>query len=311
MAAITRRVPYASILCPVDFSEHAGTALRYAAALARRAHGTLHVVFVNDPLLVAAAAAAYNTQTLGETSAGELRRFVRTAVPRQLLRGVTVRYETTIGKPAREILRLARTQAADLIVLGTKGLTAAERVLLGSTTTAVLRKTTVPVLAVPPLPAEERTSGPDKAWPGPEIIAPIALGPQAAADMARTADVARLFGVAIRFVHAVPPASAPAWLHAEADAHLRIRTAKAATVLERLRRALDGVHTTIDVRAGSPPDEIAAIAAEHRTGLIVMSLRGREGWFGDAAGAVTYHVLCHAVAPVLALPVQRAPARRR
>lgn len=309
--AATRQAPYTSVLCPVDFSAQAGAALRYAATLAKRSHGRLHVLFVNDPLLVAAAAAAYNTRTLGETSAVELRRFVRSVLPPRATRGVTLVCENALGKPAQEILRAARRLSPELIVLGTKGLNAAQRLLLGSTTTAVLRKTTVPVLAVPPMPEGLGSQYPVSDWPGGEILAPLALGTHAVSDLLRAADIARRFHSSLRIVHAVAPPAAPAWLHTEAEAHARIRKAKAVATLERLRTSLKGVNVVLDVRLGHPADEIAAVAAEQRTGLIVMTLRGRGGLFGDAAGVVAYHVLSHAVAPVLALPVVRAPERQR
>jgi nucleotide-binding universal stress UspA family protein len=69
------------------------------------------------------------------------------------------------------------------------------------------------------------------------------------------------------------------------------------------------VATSVIVRMGYPPDEIAAVAAEQKAGLIIMSLRGRSGLFGEPAGSCTYQVLCHGVAPVLALPDARKGGR--
>ena len=55
---LTTRTGFRSILCPVDFSDHSRLALRYAAAIARRSHGRLSILYVNDPLLIAAAGIA-------------------------------------------------------------------------------------------------------------------------------------------------------------------------------------------------------------------------------------------------------------
>lgn len=154
---MTRRTPqrpFRSILCPVDFSEHSRAALRHAAALASRSRGRVTVLFVNDPLLIAAAAAAYDARVLAASTDADLRRFVTTSLPAAAVR--RVRYAAAIGKPGREIVRLAAKQGADLIVMGTHGLGAAGRLFFGSATDYVLRHTPVPLLAVPPAASRRR-----------------------------------------------------------------------------------------------------------------------------------------------------------
>ena len=71
---------FRSILCAVDFSTTSAAALRYAAALARSRRARLSVVFAVDPLLSAAAAAAYDARGLTDTVKTELRQFVRTTL---------------------------------------------------------------------------------------------------------------------------------------------------------------------------------------------------------------------------------------
>ena len=64
---------------------------------------------------------------------------------------------TAMGRPAREIVKAARAENADLIVMGTHGLTGVRRLMLGSVTEEVLRTVTVPVLAVPQRIARPRS----------------------------------------------------------------------------------------------------------------------------------------------------------
>ena len=54
----------------------------------------------------------------------------------------------TEGDPAHEILSTAESKDAQLIVMGTRGLSGLDHVLLGSVTERVIRKAAVPVLAV-------------------------------------------------------------------------------------------------------------------------------------------------------------------
>lgn len=305
------RALFASVLCPVDFSEHSALALRYAASIARRGGGTLHVLFVNDPLLVAAAAAAYNRAALGAASHAELQRFVGETLPARTIGRARLEVETALGPPAREILRATQQRHHDLVVLGTKGLNAARRLFLGSTTMEVLRRARVPVLAVPPADADATARVTvDAAWPGRTLVGAIEFGPHAAEDVLRAADVARWFRTHLMLAHVVPIPSIPPWLSADVDEHLRHNCAKADAALGALRGEIRGVRSTAIVRVGHPPDQIAAIAADYRAGLIVMGLRVEAGLFGEPAGAYAYQVLRHGVAPVLALPDRRRASTR-
>ena len=138
-----------SLLCPVDFSANSRAALRYAASLARMTDGRLLVLYVDDPLLAAVAATRANARAILTADETDLKRFVS-----RTLGNSTPPVETTLltltGNPAREIVRTAREAKCDVIVLGYRGVNRASRLLFGSTTEGVLRKTTVPVVAIPP-----------------------------------------------------------------------------------------------------------------------------------------------------------------
>jgi len=301
---------FSSVLCPVDFSNHSAAALRFAGAAARRARAPLKVLYVDDPLLVAAAAAAYDERALGAASERELRRFVSSSLPPAAIREIRTTFATALGKPAREILRTVERSGHDLVVVGTKGLNGARRLLLGSTTSEILRRARVPVLAVPPAEVvrSRRTAVP-ASWPGGTVVAAIELGSRALDDVRRAADVARWFDAALVLVHVVPVPATPSWVSSDVDALLRAKCRRAERALDQTRTAASGVSTSVVVRLGYPPDEIAAVAAEQKAGLIVMSLRGRSGLFGEPAGSCTYQVLCLGVAPVLALPDSRKGGR--
>ena len=138
---------FRTVLCAIDFSEPSRRALRHAAVVAARAHGRLIALFVNDPLLVGAAAVARPRLDLCAQSGRELDRLVRTTLGKNAPTRVERRIAT--GEPADQILSVARDVRADLIVVGSHGLTGIARLTFGSTTTAVLKRTPVPVLVVP------------------------------------------------------------------------------------------------------------------------------------------------------------------
>ncbi len=62
--------------------------------------------------------------------------------------GIACRARVLVGPVAETIVRHARETRCDLVVVGTRGMTAAGNMLLGSTATKVLHLSKVPVLVV-------------------------------------------------------------------------------------------------------------------------------------------------------------------
>ena len=144
------------ILCPVDFSGASRSALRHAADLADRSRGTVEVLFVNDPLLTAAAAAAYDVRGLARSAEVALQAFVRRTFSGSPSRARSVTCMTALGRPAPEIVKAARRSRADLIVIGSHGLSGVRKLMLGSVTEEVLKTAATPVLVVPPRAVRKR-----------------------------------------------------------------------------------------------------------------------------------------------------------
>ena len=146
---------FRTILCPVDFSDHSAVALQYAAILAKRSAGRLHVFHVNDPMLAAAAAVAFADPGYAKVALAELRPFVAKAVPKNTRKAISIHYAADTGDASRQIASAATKSGCDLIVMGTHGLSGLEKVLIGSTTERMLRRSSVPILAVPSIPVEQ------------------------------------------------------------------------------------------------------------------------------------------------------------
>jgi len=139
------------VLCPVDFSKHSSTALLYAAALVRKSKGQLFVLYVNEPFLIAgAAAAAYDARTLAEDTKNQLERFVARSKRTSGLPRGSVTCLVATGDAPTEIARTARRQKCSAIVLATRGLKGPSKLLLGSTTERLFHRTKIPILVIPP-----------------------------------------------------------------------------------------------------------------------------------------------------------------
>lgn len=114
------------------------------------------------------------------------------------------------------------------------------------------------------------------------------------------ARVARWFGSSLPLGPVVSAVTAPAGLQRNVSAHDRIALGRAETQLETL--AASGrrlVPTDARVVCGQAADDIAALVVAERISLVTTALRDRRSWFGTRRGSVSYHVLSHAVAPVL------------
>ncbi|HVW24486.1 MAG TPA: universal stress protein [Polyangiaceae bacterium] len=136
------------ILVPIDYSEHAERALSTATNLAQVLGATVHVVHVGPD-------APYFGPPLapGRAFAHELAEANRKEFDAYLLalreRGIEAAGTLATGVPYVEINRLAKDIGADLIVMGTRGRTGFEYLLLGSVAERVVRTSPVPVMVVP------------------------------------------------------------------------------------------------------------------------------------------------------------------
>jgi nucleotide-binding universal stress UspA family protein len=299
---------FQSILCPVDFSTNSTVALQHAAAIARRSGGRLTAMYADDPMLAAAAAAGYNQKLLTKQTTSALRRLL-TSIGIPLDREpAAAGIVCAIGRPAREILNVARRIDADLIVMGTQGLSGVGRMFFGSVTEKVLRRTTVPVLAVPSGVGARRL----KSWPDRPILCAVEFGPRDREDVRMAAEIARVFATDLILIHVVAATAGPPWLISKLGRRDRVRLRAARARLEQLagsvRRAA-GIPVESRALLGRPAEEIAAAAAEMSADLIVLTLRSGHGLFGLRQGTITYQVLCGAGTPVLAL--QQRPRRSR
>ena len=139
------------VLVPTDFSDASESALRYGKALATAFGASLHVVHViEEPYGQPWAVEAYgfSLASLQEEWIKDARGRLAASLSedeRTALRAVTT---TVLGHPVMEILRYAKENSVDLIVMGTHGRGPLGHVVLGSVAERVVRKAPCPVLTV-------------------------------------------------------------------------------------------------------------------------------------------------------------------
>jgi len=145
---------YRRILAAVDGSRPANRGLREAIRLARSGRGQLIVLnVVNAYYALAApeggaAAAGPDLVALLREDAQRILAKAQAAAKKEGVAAKTVLRETVGGPAADLIVREAKKQRADLIVLGTHGRRGMRRLVLGSDAEQVVRASPVPVLLV-------------------------------------------------------------------------------------------------------------------------------------------------------------------
>jgi nucleotide-binding universal stress UspA family protein len=145
------REPFRRILCAVDFSPCALHGLKYALALAEHhaAHlGVLHIIEaappIYDPVL------SPPVDPADYESAAELvtRHRLKELIPVSLQLTHATEQLVAMGRPHREILRIASEWQSDLIVLGVHARRVMETLRFGSTIEPIVRHAPCPVLTV-------------------------------------------------------------------------------------------------------------------------------------------------------------------
>ncbi|TWT57668.1 hypothetical protein KOR42_10310 [Thalassoglobus neptunius] len=141
------------ILIPTDFSEFSQHAIRYGCEFARKFEAKVHLInvvedlypIVPEPGMATALSPPY-FQELAESS----RRAIESLPASEMAKGVDIERVVVTGTPFLEIIRYAKEQDIDMIVIGTHGRSGLVQALMGSVAEKVVRKATCPVLTVRP-----------------------------------------------------------------------------------------------------------------------------------------------------------------
>lgn len=144
-----------TILVPTDFSEQANNAVVLAAEIANQAKAK--VVLVN--VIEGARDFSFNTMGEGAEPVGEEAFFINklievqkehllNAARNKALKGLKVETILKMGNPYQGISHVIAEQKADLVIMGTKGASGLDEILIGSNTEKVVRYAKCPVITV-------------------------------------------------------------------------------------------------------------------------------------------------------------------
>ncbi|MEW6544760.1 MAG: universal stress protein [Nitrospirota bacterium] len=283
------------ILFATDFSDCAARAERYAYLLAKAGGAGLTVLHVLETPPGMDMEYAVNRLYL-ESLQKETDEGLEALRSRAAQAGLAVKVERATGIPSQRIAELAGKIHADLLVLGTRGRTGLEHVLLGSTAERTVVGAPCPVLTVR---SAEAKAGDSPAIT--RILAPVDFSDCSLEALEYAVQVSRLFHAPLALLHVMEPVAygLDFTLLAAGEARktreaLETRLAELALPLVR-----NGLTVRRLVRGGMPADSILDTINQDSYDLVVMGTHGRRGLSHVVSGSVAERVLRRASCPVL------------
>jgi nucleotide-binding universal stress UspA family protein len=280
------------ILWATDFSDEAQEALLYADAFAKAFKArliALHVVPELSPALY----------DMASVVKGELARRV-TSVKKEAkkrletlrkAKGISFEIVVEEGTTSKIIIELAEKKAVDLIVIGRRGLSAIEKLFIGSVANQVLRNSPVPVLMT------KKKKGKPKFR---KILVPTDFSAQEEVERDYAWKLAKgLDAKEITLLHVLE-------LH-DYEFSPKVLDDMFDTVLKRLKKRKKREREDIKVdeevfRAINASIGIVDFAETHRFDLIVISTCAQSKLERFFLGSTTEKVISHSHVPIFAIP---------
>lgn len=291
-----------TILVAVDLSESAWSAAMVATSLATKLHSKLIVLHVDE------------IRSYGFLGSDPLSEYMvkieqaRTKWMERLdaqLSELEVDYEilSSSGVAHKEILRIAKANAVDLIVSGRYGALGARRLFIGSTSKRLVRKSDVPVLVVPHFEGQTVLETPP---PIRRLMATSDFSDDSDNGARWAVQLAHLLECPLQLFHAadIPPAAIvpgepPYWIPRVAIEELESRSL---TRLEQFvaEEGFEGV--SCRCQASATVAETIADVAEKEADILVVPSHGRGAVEAFFVGSTTLRVLRLSRIPLLVLP---------
>jgi len=292
------------VLCPIDFSEISRHALHHAIAVAGWYDSSLTVLHVIANLRTMDTPGVPLTEIERERLIAEMRCFAG-QIPPEVRATLLVREASDIR---RQILAEAQVLMSDLLVIGSHGRSGFERLLLGSVTENVVRKSPCPVMVVPPRAQDAAGAGLIHGG-RPRILCAVDFSDASLGALEYAISLAEEADADLSLFHSIEvPPELLEHIPVPADFDVdQCHAAARAACLHRLRELIPPpvrTYCQVDtvVAEGAAYRQVLRMAAEQKTDLIVMGVHGRGAVDVLVFGSNTARVIRAATCPVLIVP---------
>lgn len=281
-----------TILVPTDFSEQANNALRFAADIARKSGKTeIHVLHILEGL------GQHSFNTTGEVNVASSENEIimahlmeraleelNTLINQEEFEGIFMTGTVEVGNPYKGIAKEISRCGAELVVMGTKGSTGLEEVLIGSNTEKVVRYSKCPVITI---------KGPT----GVDSIKNIVFATNLIEDQTRMVNelkkIQTLTGATLHLVKVNTPN------HFHTDRQIR----------DEFNKFVDKYgftdYTTNIYNDATEEDGILYFAQDIKACLIALGTHGRTGLLHLLSGSIAEDLVNHSQVPVWTLSMKK------
>ncbi len=277
------------ILVPTDFSLNAERAIDYAVQIAKLSQATIYIIHACDHLYPpdmdnVMAKGDYNKKLTDEA-------FNNLEIIRKSIEDteqVLVNIQLYNGSVTDTITIAAEEHKADLIIMGTLGISGLRDKILGSKTATVISNSTVPVIAIP---LEYDWSTPVK------FLLAINHFDEVTDILIPVFDLAKLFNAAVRLIVFTDEDNAAADFVSDAK---EINFAE-----EKLRKKYSGLEINAEQLSGRHFEEsINDYIGKNQIDLLAMTTHKRSFIGNIFNRSLTRRMSYHSKVPILAIPVK-------
>lgn len=289
-AAADKKIRLGNILVATDFSPISHRALDHGISLARRYDSHIFLTHVISPDAYPLAAPEV-TVGLVKTQRRNAENKIQEMLFSGKLQGVPYDALVEEGGLWPAIQRVIEEHEVDLVVVGTHGIGAVQKVVIGSGAEQIFRQCPQPVLTVGP-----RVDGrvqPDAVFK--HILFPTDFGLGCEREAAYVFSLGQEHDATVTMLHAVRH------LDDYSEDGLTLKRESVKNQLQNLMPsgAESWCETKFRLAVGDPAAEILHYAEDTRADLIVMGAKARSGLAGHVPGTVAYKVVSMAHCPVL------------
>ncbi|GIZ07340.1 universal stress protein [Flavobacterium sp. UMI-01] len=271
------------ILVPTDFSSQAENALKTAATIAKKTNAEIELLHMLE------IPSQMNDAITGAAGIPEIMHFIKKAneileetAQHPCLQDILVSKHVKFEKASEGILSFIKDHNTDLIVMGSKGISGIEEILIGSNTEKVVRHSDVPVLVV---------KNNDINFEEPHIVFASDFAEVIKTPFQKMIDFASIFNAKLSLVTICTPNSFKSTIVAR-------KMTETFLTSFNLKHYTTHLYNDTNVEKG-----ILNFSSEVGADIIALCTHGRTGLVHFFTGSISEDLVNHAVKPVISFKI--------